>query len=169
MFNIKAEVEARGVLLTDSRAQEVFRQEVVKGGVEATEMVLSMISIATPVRPGGGFLAKAWQRRYLNQDVPFVSEVFNPLPYGEVVEKGSKPHIIRPRNKKALAFVPGAAGAGLTYGAQVGYGERIVVKEVHHPGTKPTNFVQKTVQNIEAGPWQQLWNQVVSRIVERLS
>lgn len=171
MVNLQMALEEKGVLLTDPGAAEIYRQEVIKGGVEATEMVLSMISIATPVRQGGGggFLAKAWQRQYLAMDVPFESLITNPVPYGETVEKGSRPHVILPRNKKALAFVPGAAGAMLSFTEKQGHGETIIIKAVHHPGTKPTNFVAKTLRQIEAGPWPKLWGRVVDRIVEKLS
>jgi hypothetical protein len=171
MVNLQMALEEKGVLLSDPGAQEIFRQEVVKGGVEATEMVLTQIVMATPVgqawqgRPGGT-LAKGWQRQYQAMDLPFESRVFNPVPYGDTVEKGSKPHEIRPRNKKALAFMPytnfSLAEAG-------GQGTEVVVRLVHHPGTKGTYFVEKTLAALEAGPWKILWDKVADRIVERLS
>lgn len=50
--------------------------------------------------------------------------------YAMAVWKGSKPHAIFPRNKKAL-FWPGA---------------RHPVKRVNHPGTKPNDFVERSFQ-----------------------
>lgn len=47
------------------------------------------------------------------------------------VEFGTKPHDIRPKNKKALKFKAG--------------GKDIIVKLVRHPGTKPNPFVRKTL------------------------
>ena len=169
MFNIKAEVEARGVLLTDPRALEIYQQEVVRGGVEATEMVLSAAVAATPVGETST-LWKSWFKK-----VPFgvsmMSQVANPTPYGEVVEKGSKPHIIAPRTKKALAFIPGAGPGTHTWAEQTGGGETIIRKIVHHPGTKGKHFVEKTVRRLQGAglPMLKLWERVVSRIVERLS
>lgn len=55
------------------------------------------------------------------------------------IEEGTKPHIIRPKNKKALAFE-----AGNNYktksGKQVVAGDTVIVKEVKHPGTDPKPF-----------------------------
>jgi hypothetical protein len=50
------------------------------------------------------------------------------LGYAAVIESGSKPHVIRPRRKKALAFW---GGSGI-----------VVVKSVNHPGTKPRRVVE---------------------------
>lgn len=50
--------------------------------------------------------------------------------YGEVLEEGSKPHIIRPKNKKYL-YWKGAAHP---------------VKEVHHPGTKGKPIIVPTLE-----------------------
>jgi hypothetical protein len=171
MVSIKVALARKGIMVERSdHAQLIYRQELLKGAVEATEMVLTMVALATPVRKvDGGFLAKAWQRRYLSLALPFSSEVFNVTPYGETVEKGSKPHLIRPRNKKALAFVPGAAGAMLSFSEKQGHGDAVIVRVVHHPGTKPTNFVAKTISKIESGPWPALWQRTLDRIVEKLS
>lgn len=171
MVNLQMALEEKGILLTDPGALEIYRQEVIKGGVEATELVLTGISLATPVgrewqgRPGGS-LAKGWQRQYVALDLPFESRITNPVPYGETVEKGSKPHLILPRNKKALAFLPFANFSLAEAGAQ---GGEVVVKSVRHPGTKGTHFVEKTLAALESGPWKILWDKVVDRIVERLS
>lgn len=48
--------------------------------------------------------------------------------YAMAAWKGSKPHVILPRNKKAL-FWPGANHP---------------VKRVNHPGTKPNDFVERS-------------------------
>lgn len=50
--------------------------------------------------------------------------------YGEILEEGSKPHIIKPKNAKAL-YWKGAAHP---------------VKEVHHPGTKGFKTIETTLE-----------------------
>ncbi len=50
--------------------------------------------------------------------------------YGGILEEGSKPHIIRPKNKKAL-YWKGASHP---------------VKAVKHPGTKPRAVVEPTAK-----------------------
>ena len=51
--------------------------------------------------------------------------------YGEILEDGSKPHVIKPKNGKAL-YWKGAAHP---------------VKEVHHPGTKGFKTIETTLEN----------------------
>ncbi|AWZ48376.1 hypothetical protein C3495_05880 [Clostridiaceae bacterium 14S0207] len=51
--------------------------------------------------------------------------------YGEILEEGSKPHVITPKNGKAL-YWKGAAHP---------------VREVHHPGTKGFNTLGNTLEN----------------------
>lgn len=50
--------------------------------------------------------------------------------YGGILETGSKPHIIRPKNKKALYW----------------RGASHPVKAVKHPGTKPRAIVEPTAK-----------------------
>lgn len=52
------------------------------------------------------------------------------FPYPQVIEHGSKPHIITPNAKKALRFV--------TKGGDV-----VFTKRVKHPGTKPRNVFKR--------------------------
>lgn len=56
------------------------------------------------------------------------------------VEFGSKPHIIKPKTKKALAFKP---GAGFRSWDESG---RIVVKSVKHPGTKAQPYLRPAME-----------------------
>lgn len=48
--------------------------------------------------------------------------------HGLFVEFGTLPHTITPKNKKALAF------------------NGTVVKKVNHPGTRPNNFIRRTLR-----------------------
>ncbi len=50
--------------------------------------------------------------------------------YGEILEEGSKPHVITPKNGKAL-YWKGAAHP---------------VREVHHPGTKGFKTIENTLE-----------------------
>ena len=49
------------------------------------------------------------------------------------IEFGTAPHIIRPKDKKALKFKVG--------------GKDVFAKEVHHPGTRPQPFIRTTFRN----------------------
>jgi HK97 gp10 family phage protein len=52
--------------------------------------------------------------------------------YAIFVEKGTAPHIIRPVNASCLAFQSGMLGG------------MVFTRLVHHPGTKPNPFIQRT-------------------------
>ncbi|WP_183128079.1 MULTISPECIES: hypothetical protein [Clostridium] len=51
--------------------------------------------------------------------------------YGGILEDGSPPHVIRPKNKKALYWK----------------GAKHPVKLVHHPGTKGYPIIKPTMEN----------------------
>ena len=67
-------------------------------------------------------------------------EVAVNVDYAGAVEFGTKPHVIRPRWKKALAFKP---GAGFRFWDESG---RVVVKRVKHPGTKAQPYLRPAVE-----------------------
>lgn len=50
--------------------------------------------------------------------------------YGKHVEFGTLPHTITPKNKKALFWK----------------GAKHPVKKVNHPGTRPNNFIRRTIR-----------------------
>ena len=75
-----------------------------------------------------GKLAQAIARHHPEKLQWEVSE--DGVPYGVYVRKGTKPHLIGPRYKKAL-YWPGAAHP---------------VKLVHHPGTKPNPYHERAWQ-----------------------
>ena len=51
-----------------------------------------------------------------------------------MVNDGTKPHIIRPKNAKALAFKIG--------------GRVVFAKVVHHPGTKAQPFLDRALREV---------------------
>lgn len=86
-------------------------------------------------------------------------------PYSIFVHEGTRPHIIRPRGKKALAFEwtkgggfqAGQVGGkiafvkpGLTRNGRVKYHSSVVLQEVHHPGTKANPFFDRAIERTTA-------------------
>ena len=73
--------------------------------------------------------------------------------YAAFVELGTRPHIIRPRNRQALRFP--AAGAKVTLAGRVrsgqGNGAYAFAKVVHHPGTKPYPFLLPGAKKAASG------------------
>ncbi|MDD3927281.1 MAG: hypothetical protein PHT33_11555 [bacterium] len=56
------------------------------------------------------------------------------MEYGPYLELGTPPHIIRPKNKKLLAWQSSGDAE-----------KTIVAKEVHHPGTRPRPIIRPTL------------------------
>jgi hypothetical protein len=73
------------------------------------------------------------------------------------LDEGTRPHELRPRFARVLAFASSGAQQGTRAGRQVSvfrFGGRTVVSDlvyarsVHHPGTKGIHFVDATLQEI---------------------
>lgn len=103
---------------------------------------------------GGGNLRQSVQGRMTSMLGAVVTVLAS---YGLYVHEGTRPHIIRPRNKKALSFEWGRGGfqaaqsggktvfvrPGLTANRRVKWHATTVFKEVHHPGTRANPFLQR--------------------------
>lgn len=75
-------------------------------------------------------------------------------PYGEYVEFGTKPHVIRPKNRKMLAF----KSNGIT----------IFAKKINHPGSKPYPFMEPAFQ--ESQPQiERIYDAIGDTLVRELS
>jgi len=63
--------------------------------------------------------------------------------YGQFVEFGSPPHIIKPKDKKYLKFEIGKLERlkGKKTGKNI-----VFAKEVKHPGSRPNPFIRNTLQ-----------------------
>lgn len=57
-------------------------------------------------------------------------------PAASFVLRGTKQHVIRPRKGKFLVFTP------------KGGGKKVFARVVHHPGTKPNNFLLKALNSV---------------------
>jgi len=90
--------------------------------VEAANFLLVEMEVRVPVRSGD-------LRRSLSVRVEPNRILVGPTAdYAPFVEFGTKPHVIKPKDKKALSFMVG--------------GRRVTVREVHHPGTRSQPFVR---------------------------
>ena len=80
--------------------------------------------------------------------------------YAAFVEFGTKPHVIRPRKAKALAW---ASGSGRRLSGRPRKGAKLTfAKVVHHPGTKPHPFMlpaaQKAISQESMSEIVKKWN-----------
>jgi hypothetical protein len=89
----------------------------------------------TPVRTGA-----ARASIQATQVGPLAWRIASPLSYITPLEEGSRPHVIRPRRGRFLAFVIG--------------GRRVFARSVRHPGTTAARMFARSVPVIEAAiPW----------------
>lgn len=108
----------------------------------------------TPKSEGGGKLAKSWKVVVRTSKAGIDMTVENRDPRADLLlpifEYGAKPHRIRPRNKKALAFFWEKAG------------KDVVFREVNHPGIKGTRLVERARRRL-----RRRTNIALSRLVDR--
>jgi hypothetical protein len=105
-------------LSLDTAVRRIARVEVM----DATRMIFNQASINAPVDTGN---LRAQHRMAIKDLKGSVKgTVSNNTKYAAAVHDGSRPHIIRPKRRKALAFDPG------------GWEGIVVRKWVRHPGTK---------------------------------
>lgn len=86
-------------------------------------------------KPRSGALQKATTGRVVRTRSGAIVRLQNRKKYAAAIDKGSKPHVIQARSRKALRFM-GAGGI-------------VFRRRVNHPGTKPYRFLSRAVN--EAG------------------
>jgi HK97 gp10 family phage protein len=90
--------------------------------IRSANYLLTEMQVRAPVDTGA--LRKSLAVRVTGDRVIIGPDV----PYASYVEFGTKPHVIKPKSKKVLAFKVD--------------GQQVFARVVHHPGTKPNPFVQ---------------------------
>ena len=82
---------------------------------------------------------------------PSRAETIASADYAAFVERGTRPHEIRPRNRKVLRFAADAGSARLSGSPRKG-GRVRFAKRVQHPGTRAQPFMvpgaQKALQDV---------------------
>lgn len=91
---------------------------------------------------------------------PTYAETVASADYAAYVELGTKPHDIRPRNAKVLAFP--AAGQATLSGRTRSSGRVIFAKRVRHPGTRAQPFMvpgaKRALEEMGVGPIIEAWD-----------
>jgi len=73
--------------------------------------------------------------RFIFDDHDTIATVGTDKVYAPYVEFGTAPHLITPKNKKALSWKVGK--------------KRIFVKSVRHPGTEPNPFMRNALKSVD--------------------
>jgi hypothetical protein len=130
----------------------VLRQWAVRGYFYTRNSMVE--EIRTRQKGGGGYL-----RKTVTGNIAAAGfSVFPTADYADFVDQPTRPHDIRPRNRKSLAF-PQSGGTltrskGGTVATKFNFGGRttttsaVFAKVVHHPGTTGMFFEDATVTAI---------------------
>jgi HK97 gp10 family phage protein len=134
-MNVKVEIPGLDKLLAAvKKAPAVTLNEVSKAVQKSALTVQSAAIKEAPVNKGhgGGNLR---QNIKVTQMTKTRAVITSRAPYSIFVEEGTKPHLIRPKVKKALADRRNKLFFG---------------KLVHHPGTKANPFMERAVKQSQS-------------------
>jgi HK97 gp10 family phage protein len=151
----------------------ISREKLSKFLEESAKMVFDEVKNHAPVKTGrlreSISLIKVSDLHYV---------VGSPLEYAVFVERGTRPHIIRPKRARALRFVVGGETVFAARVVQPSRGGLVITpkqrralrfeiprsvvyaKRVEHPGTEPQPFFQRALQKYRS-QWKRIWKSVM--------
>lgn len=122
-LRIGLEKKLSGVLANPALLDKALARASKAGAEEYTEAIHSWIAAGKAFTPRTGTLKNSIGWRGVSARA---AEVFAEAEYAPFVEFGTRAHVIRPKERKALRFFAG--------------GETVLAKKVFHPGTRPRPF-----------------------------
>jgi HK97 gp10 family phage protein len=151
----------------------ISREKLSKFLEESAKFVFAEVRERAPVRTGR--LRESIALVKVN-DLYYV--VGSPLEYAVFVEKGTRPHIIKPKRARALRFEVGSETVFAARVVQPSRGGLVITpkrrkalrfetprrvvfaKRVEHPGTEPQPFFERALQKYRA-QWKKIWKSVM--------
>jgi hypothetical protein len=112
-------------LVAKLREAPAIAAPILQRALSASQAILAKHTVKGVVPWRTGFLVQSFRAEM----TPGMLKWFPTASYAPFVEFGTKPHVILPKDKKAL-YWPGAAHP---------------VRKVNHPGTKPNAFMERVV------------------------
>ena len=103
-----------------TQLKPVVRREAATKFARAVDRTTTRLDKSVPVKTGA--LKRSRRVRISTSGDLFTADVEYTKKYGDYLDEGVRPHVIRPRRAKALRFVSG--------------GRIVFAKVVHHPGTR---------------------------------
>lgn len=136
-------IAAKAIIPKNKFKPEVFRTEAVKAMEEAAKGITADFEKTTATwKHQPEFKSAVDIGKTVNLVVGTTDEIYG------YVDKGTRPHIIRPKKAKALAF-PGGKYTPKTKPRFIGSmaggssGATVFSQEIHHPGTKARKFTEE--------------------------
>jgi hypothetical protein len=118
--------------ISGGRARAIATSLSAPKVAKVTRQVLNRAKVLAPVRTGR--LRASGKMDLKITDIGPTGSVTFTVRYAEWVHDGTRPHIIRAKNKKVLKFRVG--------------GDVIYRKLVHHPGTEPRPFLARALATV---------------------
>ncbi|QRE81831.1 hypothetical protein F1734_17335 [Rhodococcus ruber] len=128
--------DARYELQVDQgRLGQQVQPILARKAASLTRRIAAQAKMNVPVRTGN--LGRSIQEDPIVFSGPFrvTSGVTATASYAAAVHEGTRPHVIRARNARALAF-PGAGG------------RTVFRRSVNHPGTRPRPFLRNAAEQV---------------------
>lgn len=106
--------------------RKAFDKSLQKAMFGISVDIANELAMAAPVDTGR-------LKNSINASFDMNTVTISMVEYAKYVEFGTPPHIIRPKNAKALHWKAG--------------GKDVFAAAVHHPGTRPNPFIRNTFNN----------------------
>lgn len=151
MVKVNIRVENARALRFLKGYPEVFGKALARWTLRGGVLVQGVMRevIRERQKHGTGALSNSVQAAYTGKGF----EVGPTVDYAEFVDQPTRPHEIRPRNKKVLAFAASGGRIARSRSGKVrtkfpdgGHGNAVFATVVHHPGTKGMFFIDETVR-----------------------
>lgn len=129
----------------ESDLQRAVRTRVATGILPAaTVRVRTLLDVSEPQRRSGQLHRSQSVRPAMGPTTAQIQVEYT-APQAGFTNDGTRPHVIRPKRAKVLAFTVG--------------GRRVFARVVHHPGNKPTKWFTKAVS---PASWARILRDVTS-------
>jgi hypothetical protein len=111
-----------------AKAKQIIREKEEAKMLIACEVVEAEAKMNLNGHVKTGYLLGAFSHEVESNENEIIGRINNSSEYAADVEFDTKPHDIKPKNKKALSFMVN--------------GIKVITKIVHHPGTKGVAFLR---------------------------
>jgi HK97 gp10 family phage protein len=120
------------IRLNPSEMRAVMGSFADRDAKRVAEQVQARAKVLAPVDTGRLRASIKIQRKLTFRGPTYT--VYTNVKYAPYVEQGTRPHVIRPKTKKALKFKMG--------------GRTVFATVVNHPGTRPQPFLGRAVREV---------------------
>lgn len=128
MIELKITLEPADIAQRIARLQASLPERLEQERKKLAEIVLKAVKSQSPVKTGALKTSLKW--------TPMGKiDVLWGLEYGRYIITGTRPHVIEPKNAKALRFEIN--------------GQIVFAKRVNHPGTKANDFRKKGLEKVD--------------------